>query len=280
MFVGRFASDDGRTDMMRRTASYASRCRACGTSYGVGSQIFSAGAGWFCSPQCAEAGPLRVSAADVAARAGASPFGRGWRARCPVHESRGLTLSIAEGDDGGVVMQCFRGCDTSSIVAALGIEMYNLAPRDSSTLRVLLGRREPATEDEIRDALRDEAEAYRSRHRLNDGERLVHADIAAVRHTVAVRLGVSLPPVARRAADSACAGRERDPTWPALLDRAWRIAHVERYGWVPAATIDEAARGEPIVPAEVWARVERIAADDLRSLACAAPMRNTARRVA
>jgi hypothetical protein len=44
----------------------------------------------------------------------------GWRARCPVHGSRGPTLSIAEGDS-GVVLHCFAGCETADVLAEIGL---------------------------------------------------------------------------------------------------------------------------------------------------------------
>ena len=250
---------------MKRTARYGSRCRACGASYGVGAEIFSVGSGWFCSRACAEAGPLRVTAADVAARAGASSFGRGSRAPCPSHGSKGLTLSIAEGDNGGVVLKCFAGCDAASVAAALGFEMHNFAPRDSDAPRILSEARRPPSAAEVRDALRNEAQTYRARHRLSDGERFVYADIVAIRHTVAAKLGVSLPAVARRVSDSFAGGHERDWLWPLLLERGWRETWIITTGSPPLFPVDEFARlGKAGIAALIAA--ERRAAIDVRMM--------------
>ena len=54
----------------------------------------------------------------------------GWSARCPAHEDRKASLSIAEGDEGRVVVCCHAGCDHKKIVAALGLEESDLFDRD------------------------------------------------------------------------------------------------------------------------------------------------------
>ena len=35
--------------------------------------------------------------------------GKGWHARCPAHDDRQPSLSIAEGDDGRALMHCHAG---------------------------------------------------------------------------------------------------------------------------------------------------------------------------
>jgi hypothetical protein len=52
--------------------------------------------------------------------------GRGWIARCPAHEDRTASLSIACGDDGRVLLHDFAGCCAADIVAALGLEVSDL----------------------------------------------------------------------------------------------------------------------------------------------------------
>lgn len=51
-----------------------------------------------------------------------------WTARCPSHEDRVSSLSIAEGDDGRVLLKCFAGCNVDAIVAAIGLEIPDLFP--------------------------------------------------------------------------------------------------------------------------------------------------------
>ncbi len=61
--------------------------------------------------------------------------GQGWRADCPTgHKARGA-LSIAQGDDGRILLHCFAGCSTGDVLGALGLTLADVMPerlRDSS----------------------------------------------------------------------------------------------------------------------------------------------------
>ena len=49
--------------------------------------------------------------------------GIGWRARCPAHGGKSATsLSIAQGDDGRVLLKCHAGCSHRAILDALGLD--------------------------------------------------------------------------------------------------------------------------------------------------------------
>ena len=54
--------------------------------------------------------------------------GKGWTALCPAHDDKNPSLSIAEGDDGRVLLKCFTGCQVEAIVSAMGLEMTDLFP--------------------------------------------------------------------------------------------------------------------------------------------------------
>ena len=56
----------------------------------------------------------------------ATASGAGWMARCPAHDDRTPSLSIAEGRDGRAVLKCHAGCEPSAIVAAAGLSMRDL----------------------------------------------------------------------------------------------------------------------------------------------------------
>ena len=58
-----------------------------------------------------------------------------WTARCPAHEDRNPSLSIAEGDDSRVLLKCFAGCSPESIVASIGVQMTDLFS-DNDNLKV------------------------------------------------------------------------------------------------------------------------------------------------
>lgn len=52
-----------------------------------------------------------------------------WRARCPAHEGKSLTLSVRAGDDDRTLLHCFAGCELSEILAAAGLQVSDLFPR-------------------------------------------------------------------------------------------------------------------------------------------------------
>jgi hypothetical protein len=49
-----------------------------------------------------------------------------WLGRCPAHEDRAPSLSVRELDDGRVLLYDFGGCETSDVLAALGLNMADL----------------------------------------------------------------------------------------------------------------------------------------------------------
>jgi len=46
---------------------------------------------------------------------------RGFMACCPAHNDKSPSLSIAEGTDGRVLLNCYAGCSYESIMAAIGL---------------------------------------------------------------------------------------------------------------------------------------------------------------
>lgn len=61
--------------------------------------------------------------------------GAGWSAKCPAHDDRDPSLSIAEGDDGRVLVHCFGGCGALSVVQSIGLAISDLFPeRIKSTM--------------------------------------------------------------------------------------------------------------------------------------------------
>lgn len=51
-----------------------------------------------------------------------------WRARCPAHGSRSLSLAIAD-RDGRALVHCFAGCSTEAVLGAIGVELRDLFDR-------------------------------------------------------------------------------------------------------------------------------------------------------
>ena len=54
--------------------------------------------------------------------------GNGYTAQCPAHLDRSPSLSIAEGDDGRILLHCFSGCTVNQICDALGLKVEQLFP--------------------------------------------------------------------------------------------------------------------------------------------------------
>jgi putative DNA primase/helicase len=61
----------------------------------------------------------QTPAAGLASALAGHRSGRGWMARCPAHDDRNPSLSIADGTDGRILMTCFAGCNWAAIRDAL-----------------------------------------------------------------------------------------------------------------------------------------------------------------
>ncbi len=51
-----------------------------------------------------------------------------WRAKCPCHKSRALTLAVYVDDD-GLGVHCFAGCSNDDVLGAVGLTWKDLKPR-------------------------------------------------------------------------------------------------------------------------------------------------------
>lgn len=61
--------------------------------------------------------------------------GRGtYIACCPAHEDRSPSMTIRDCGDGRILMHCFGGCDTTSILEAIGLEFGDLFPEQEHAL--------------------------------------------------------------------------------------------------------------------------------------------------
>src|SRR5262245_29951525 len=56
----------------------------------------------------------------------AKPEGDGYRAKCPAHDDRNPSLTIREGRT-GILVKCHAGCDTASVLAAVGLTFADLS---------------------------------------------------------------------------------------------------------------------------------------------------------
>lgn len=47
---------------------------------------------------------------------------------CPAHDDRNPSLSIKELDGGGLLLHCFAGCESSDVMASIGLTLADLYP--------------------------------------------------------------------------------------------------------------------------------------------------------
>src|SRR3989344_6696505 len=52
-----------------------------------------------------------------------------WIASCPAHGDKSPSLSIRETEDGRILLHDFAGCDTASVLSALGLSLSDLFDR-------------------------------------------------------------------------------------------------------------------------------------------------------
>ena len=64
-----------------------------------------------------------------------------WIAKCPSHEDRRPSLGVRELDDGRTLLVCRAGCDTESVLAAVGLNFDALFPERAVDHRVPRERR-------------------------------------------------------------------------------------------------------------------------------------------
>jgi len=50
----------------------------------------------------------------------------GWKSRCPAHDDPDPSLSVSLGIDGRVLLHCFGGCDTASVLHVIGLKFRDL----------------------------------------------------------------------------------------------------------------------------------------------------------
>lgn len=51
-----------------------------------------------------------------------------WIAKCPAHDDRSPSMTVRQLPDGRTLMHCFAGCETATILDALGLTFSDLFP--------------------------------------------------------------------------------------------------------------------------------------------------------
>ena len=68
---------------------------------------------------------------NLVERLHAKRSGKGWIAKCPVHDDQKPSLSLGESADGRALLKCHAGCSTDDVIAALGLTRRDLFPATS-----------------------------------------------------------------------------------------------------------------------------------------------------
>jgi hypothetical protein len=66
---------------------------------------------------------------------GVQRSGAGWKALCPAHRDQHPSLSVGTGNDGRALVYCHAGCDVRVVVAAVGLTLRDLFPRNRGSYR-------------------------------------------------------------------------------------------------------------------------------------------------
>lgn len=53
-----------------------------------------------------------------------------WICKCSAHQDKSPSLAISVEDDGRILMKCFAGCDTYSILQSAGLDWQDVFPSD------------------------------------------------------------------------------------------------------------------------------------------------------
>ena len=56
--------------------------------------------------------------------------GKDYMACCPSHQDRSPSLTIAEKEDGRVLIHCFAGCSPDEVLGAIGLELKDVMPEN------------------------------------------------------------------------------------------------------------------------------------------------------
>lgn len=54
-----------------------------------------------------------------------------WMCQCPSHQDRTASLIITDNGDGRILINCFAGCDTYSILQSIGLDWSDVMPEKS-----------------------------------------------------------------------------------------------------------------------------------------------------
>jgi hypothetical protein len=110
---------------------------------------------------------------------GVRPNGREkYMARCPAHSDKSPSLSIWLKDDGRILLKCFAGCETESVLSAMGLTFRDVMPERVGEF----SRERPAftASDALRALARESGIVAMAAARMQNGHPLTDEDTSRV----------------------------------------------------------------------------------------------------
>jgi len=85
-----------------------------------------------------------------------------YMAICPAHDDHNPSLKVSQADDGKVLLKCYAGCDTESVVRAMGLKMNDLFTKSSSMSSKALSSPRPRTAGKNASVAADKRSGHRN----------------------------------------------------------------------------------------------------------------------
>lgn len=194
-------------------------------------------------------------------------------AKCPSHNDRRASLTIAEGRGGRTLMFCWslKGCAIEAIVAAAGLSMHDLFQANDSSPTPRRQTRHKPSEAEIKLKLLFEADRVRRQLECHGiiGE-LLTSEINNIRWRIGRTSGVVLEPLRPPPYEGGgYGGRDRDPLWPVLFEAAWDRVCIEFFG-TPLPSLQDFADSNLRPPLLLLVLAEDLAGHFMREVEAAA----------
>jgi hypothetical protein len=80
-----------------------------------------------------------------------------WMACCPAHNDKNPSLTVAVGDNGGIIVKCFPGCSFEEIISSLGLQAHELMPERPEGREFVKGLRRPFPAADVLAAVEQES---------------------------------------------------------------------------------------------------------------------------
>jgi len=96
--------------------------------------------------------PIQNILLDLEARTGHRPIQnrKGWMTRCPAHDDKDPSLSVSLGIEGNILLKCFGGCATESILETMAwtwSDLYADEPHRASGISRIDGQGNKGTRE-------------------------------------------------------------------------------------------------------------------------------------